>query len=44
MAVIIIQARSVHLKVRREGEGADFLWFLDQHLLFNESGKDDKGK
>lgn len=24
MAVIIIQARSVHLKVWREGEGADF--------------------
>lgn len=24
MAVVIIQARSVHLKVRREGEGADF--------------------
>lgn len=26
MAVIIIQARSVHLKVRREGEGADFFY------------------
>lgn len=42
--IIIIQACSVHVKMKREREGGDFLWFFDRHLLFSESGNDDKSK
>lgn len=42
--IVIIQACSVHVKMKREREGGNFLWLLDRHLLFSESGKDDKSK